>query len=177
MPEKFPTTLVVGLVVAVAIGAGAYLWLGTGDDAPADSLQTSGSGNLPDDSMTGSSENIDTSMILVQLNELQGFEINTDTFNSEAFLSLEDYSVTISDQPVGRENPFIPSNLQQGSSVSPNTNAVNQQTIDIFDIGDDDGDDEDNGEEDETNEEDSVSDATSSVSEEDTEGSTTTEEN
>lgn len=170
MPEKFPTTLVVGLVVAVAIGVGAYFWLGAGDAAPADSLQTTSSGNLPDDSMTGSAESIDTSMILVQLNELQSFEIDTEIFNSETFLSLEDYSVTISDQPIGRENPFIPSNFQQGSSVSPNTNAVNQQPIDIFDT---DEEDEEEGEGADDDEED----ATSSPQTDEAENSTTTDDN
>lgn len=141
MPENFPTKLVVGLVVAVVAGVGAYLYFGTGSTAPNDSLQTSGSGNPPDDAMTSETEEVDTDLILAQLTRLKNIKIDTDVFDSDAFLSLRDISVTISDQPVGRENPFIPSDFtQQGSSVSPNLNTVNQRPLDIFDEDEEDDD-------------------------------------
>lgn len=132
MSEKFPTTLVVGLVVAVAIAAGAYFILGS-DGSPADSLQTIVSGNLPSDSLTATGEDVDTTAILVQLNQLRNIEINTNTFDTETFLSLRDYSVTIAEQPIGRQNPFIPSTFsQQGSPISLNMDAVSQQQLEIF---------------------------------------------
>ena len=52
--------------------------------------------------------------ILTLLSELQDIELRSEIFESQAYESLVDFSVEIVPEPVGRENPFLPS---EGSSL------------------------------------------------------------
>lgn len=159
MLENFPTKLVGGIVLLAVLGIGAYFFLGIGQPAEPNTLQTASS---TPGSTAGGEEQINTEEILVQLNRLRGININTDMFNSEAFLSLKDFSVTITDQPIGRENPFIPSTyVPSGSTIVPNSDPANPQPLDMLEDG-------------ATSSEES---ATSSDESDDTEQATTTNDN
>lgn len=135
MPENIPTKLIGGIVLAAAIGVGAYLWLGTGTPEPT-SLQTDG------DTTAGNQarDTVDTQEILTQLNRLRAIDMDTSVFNSPAFLSLQDFAISISEQPIGRENPFIqPASTIQGTVISPNT-PVNQRPLDQYNSEDEEAD-------------------------------------
>jgi|GEM_PF-922022 hypothetical protein len=112
MSDKFPTKLIVGLVVAAAIGAGAYFWLG-GDGAGLMSLQTE-NGDEEDAAL-----DINTDQVLQQLNRLGGLTIQSEVFESDVYFSLQDFGISITDQPIGRENPFTPpGNIPGGIIIS-----------------------------------------------------------
>ncbi|MEX2514678.1 MAG: hypothetical protein WD335_00935 [Candidatus Paceibacterota bacterium] len=125
MPENIPTKLIIGLVVAAAIGVGVYFWLGTGD-AGSMSLQT----NNNQSNATETVDAIGTSEVLAQLNRLQNININTNIYQSDIYLSLEDFGISITEQPIGRENPFIsPASNIQGGIIFPSPTQPTQQSV------------------------------------------------
>jgi hypothetical protein len=48
------------------------------------------------------------SRVLVLLNQINSLKIDSSIFGSATYRSLVDYSITIPEQPVGRQNPFAP---------------------------------------------------------------------
>jgi len=90
------TIIIIGVVVLVLIFG--YLYM-TGTSTP----KTSGNLIPGSDSFggVGSAE-------LSLLNQMKFFRIDATLFKDPAYLSLLDYSVTISPQGVGRPNPFAP---------------------------------------------------------------------
>ncbi|MBX4197814.1 hypothetical protein KW782_00570 [Candidatus Parcubacteria bacterium] len=42
------------------------------------------------------------------INKIEALKLDNSILNDEAFMSLEDYSVLIEKEPVGRPNPFAP---------------------------------------------------------------------
>jgi len=46
--------------------------------------------------------------ILALLSDLKSLQLNNDIFSNKAFRSLEDFSLPISSEPKGRNNPFAP---------------------------------------------------------------------
>lgn len=128
MSQKIPKKLIGGLIGIVIILAGAYLLLGGSVDSGG-SLETSTSSVSEQAMAVG---NVDTSEVVDQLNSLQSISIDPDFFNSQAFLSLEDFGVTISPQEVGRENPFIPPSYSPtGDIITPNDGEIEQQPIEV----------------------------------------------
>lgn len=113
MSENFPTKLIVGLVLAAAIGAGAYFWLSSGGGGIM-SLQTGGNGE------EDMELDVNTEEVLQQLNRLRGLTIQSDIFQSDIYYSLQDFGISITEQPIGRENPFIspPGNIPGGLIIS-----------------------------------------------------------
>jgi len=57
---------------------------------------------------------------LALLNRLSGINLDGKVFNTAAFKSLQDFSVVILPQPVGRDNPYLPT----GSTVVTTTKPV-----------------------------------------------------
>ena len=71
------------------------------------------SGGISDSSLlqpnnSDSEADIRSARVLSLLNQVNNLEIKTDVFKSAAYQSLQDYSVDIPKQPVGRANPFAP---------------------------------------------------------------------
>ena len=71
--------------------------------------------------------------LLVLLNRLKGITLDGRIFSSEAFKNLEDRTVTIVPQPVGRNNPYLPTTAgkvikntttKTSSSKSPTTQFI-----------------------------------------------------
>jgi len=52
--------------------------------------------------------NVVGAQVLTLLNQIQSLRINTTLFKSAAFQSLQDYSVQVPPQNIGRPNPFAP---------------------------------------------------------------------
>ncbi|MFA6338448.1 MAG: hypothetical protein WCW87_00065 [Candidatus Paceibacterota bacterium] len=108
--KKFKN-LIIG-VVAVIILFMAYLYFFPKKDASSSDL-------LVSQNQTDQSQIAEGQEILSQLNNLSKISLDTSIFQSEIFMSLSDFSVTIPDQPVGRRNPFLP--IGQGEAIAPST--------------------------------------------------------
>ena len=61
------------------------------------------------------------SRVLVLLNQINSLKIDSSIFAGDAYRSLVDYSNTIPEQPVGRQNPFAP---LPGSAPAPKTTST-----------------------------------------------------
>lgn len=130
MFESIPKKLIGGLIGIAIILVGAYFLLGGAADTGG-SLETSTSTASEE---TGSTGTVDTSEVVNQLNNLQSISIDPEFFNSQAFLSLEDFGVTINPQEVGRDNPFIPPSYSpSGDIIVPNDGEVEQQPVEADD--------------------------------------------
>ena len=91
--SKLKTYGTIAIVVLVFVLV--YFYVSGG--SPSSSTLTQGSG----DGAIGSSE-------LSLLNQVNSLKIDTTLFSDPAFLSLQDYSVAITPENVGRPNPFAP---------------------------------------------------------------------
>lgn len=132
--KKFPTKLVVGGIAIVAVLTALYIFVFSGgQSAGTDSTLLVSTSTETGNTVTGSDgvTAVDTDRILRQLNDLRRIRINTDLFNSQAFLSLVDFSITINPQPIGRDNPFLPSTYTPtGPSIVPRENPAIPQPLD-----------------------------------------------
>jgi len=101
--------LLAGVIIVLLVGAYFVFFKSeepTGDDAL---LETSGpllgGVPVPGSEMGGVAAGADLLPFLLQLNSLK---LDGSLFKDPVFLSLEDYTVIIPEQPVGRPNPFEP---------------------------------------------------------------------
>ena len=85
-------------LIVIAIASLVYFY-GIGGDQ-------SGSGLL--ESQARPEADIISGRILSLLNQIQELKIDNKLFSSAAYQSLQDYSVIIPEQNVGRPNPFAP---------------------------------------------------------------------
>ncbi len=51
---------------------------------------------------------LETQMLLAQLNELKEFNVRADIFSDPLFLSLKGFRLDLGEEPSGRANPFAP---------------------------------------------------------------------
>jgi hypothetical protein len=102
-PSKMKTygTIVIVVLAFVLI----YFYMSGGSSSPAAGTLTAGSTY----GAVGSSE-------LSLLNQVRSLKIDTALFKDPIFLSLQDYSVSIPPENVGRPNPFAP---LPGEAVKP----------------------------------------------------------
>ncbi len=100
---KIIVAISIGIVVVVA----GYFYM------------TSGSAPSSDQGVVAvSSDDIQNQIgkqLLSTLDNIKGITLDKDFVESPLFLSLQDFSIPISPQPVGRTNPFAP----VGGSVAP----------------------------------------------------------
>lgn len=98
--------VLVVIIIAVILGA-YYMFAKSGDDVNDDALLVAEYQMGPDGTALS-----DTGMIgqdlLNLLNELESIELDDSIFSNEIFTSFEDYTIEITAQPVGRDNPFAP---------------------------------------------------------------------
>lgn len=98
MKIKIPTVsknkiLLIALVIVSAVGF--YLFKGDKEE-PLTTAVTGGAGTIGQE-------------LIIELNRLKGLRsIRSDIFKDNAFISLEDFTQTVTAQPLGRENPFAP---------------------------------------------------------------------
>ena len=90
----FITLAIIGLV---ALGLFFY-FAGDPSNDPMSALETT---EVADAQIVGS-------RVLGLLNRINSLQIDKTIFESAAYMSLVDYTITIPEQPVGRENPFAP---------------------------------------------------------------------
>lgn len=87
--------MIIGVVILVILAFG-YFYM-SGDTAPAD-----------ESTLQVQVANTDGARILSLLHQIRSLKIDTSIFSSDAYESLEDYSVAIPETAVGRANPFAP---------------------------------------------------------------------
>ncbi|MFA6404840.1 MAG: hypothetical protein WCW03_02465 [Candidatus Paceibacterota bacterium] len=69
----------------------------------------SGTPDIEDQTMLQMTNAEETGMdVLSLLNQIQSLRIDSEFFDSTVYKSLQDYSVAIPTQDVGRDNPFAP---------------------------------------------------------------------
>jgi hypothetical protein len=67
-----------------------------------------GQSSLLTTSQSSAGENADGTQVLALLNRLQAIKLDGKIFTDPNFLSLQDWSVSITAQEVGRVNPYLP---------------------------------------------------------------------
>ncbi|MEW5908149.1 MAG: hypothetical protein AB1643_03185 [Patescibacteria group bacterium] len=108
------TKILIIILIIILIGAGIYYFTSDNKD---ESAVTSNVAVITENGNTGPlSETETTKMnipeegknILNLLNQIKGVILDTDFFQSSAFKNLIDFSVELTSQPLGRDNPFAP---------------------------------------------------------------------
>ncbi len=64
----------------------------------------------------------DAAIIISNLNRLQGIDLDTSFFKDSSYKSLQDFNVEVTQQPIGRSNPFLPA----GGSVGQQSQAASK---------------------------------------------------
>ncbi|MBU6427340.1 hypothetical protein KGQ27_03875 [Patescibacteria group bacterium] len=95
-PSSKKTWIWMAIIVIVALIA-YFLFFSGAPSSSSQSLLQTGSG----------SDAVGT-QVLGLLNQIQALQIDASLFQSQAYRSLQDYSVAIPPQNVGRNNPFAP---------------------------------------------------------------------
>lgn len=122
MDKKNIVTIVI-IVVASLLIVGAFIYFGRPGSVIQSGLSSPGS-PMPATTQGLSSE------LLRALSSLESLTLNTDLFKDSAFTNLVDYSKDIKDEPVGRDNPFMPVGTESSSGTQTNNQSV--QPISIF---------------------------------------------
>ncbi len=99
MDSKNIQAIVIIITLVLFVG-GAYLYF-SGSGAPITSDLTA---VAPD----ASGQQVLSKQLLSALSSLSSLKLNTDFFKDKAFNSLVDYSEAIKEDPLGRDNPFLP---------------------------------------------------------------------
>ena len=97
------------IVIVILVFTLVYFYMSGGSSSALDNSGTLSAGSAY--GSVGSSE-------LSLLNQVRSLKIDTALFKDPVFLSLQDYSVAIPTENVGRPNPFAP---LPGESVKPST--------------------------------------------------------
>lgn len=117
MSKDMLKKLIGGAVALILIGVGVYYMISSQSVNTDSNLLVSSStasGN------TAAGAQVDTRKIIQQLNQLREIDMDTDIFNTPTFLSLQDPTIELRSQPIGRENPFVPPTyVQQDSPLIP----------------------------------------------------------
>lgn len=113
------TKLVSGLVLIIVMLAGGYFLLQQSDGALVSSSMLPGGGI----GQSTSSPEIDLAQdqTLQRLNRLEDIDINADFLSAGIFESFESFGISIQSQPVGRDNPFSPSQVSEPAEINGNT--------------------------------------------------------
>lgn len=99
MNKDFIKNIVITIVIIIVVFALYFFFFrgnGTSDDS-----------GLSVESVVGNSSTVDKSLITLLL-EMKSVKLDEEFFSSAVFQSLNDYSIKIEPQEVGRTNPFAP---------------------------------------------------------------------
>jgi len=108
--SKTSTSAIIIIVIIIVVALAAYFYYEGGNNTASSSLESVPAG-------TGSGEI--GSRVLVLLNQIRDLKIDASLFSDPAFLALQDYSIQIPQQNVGRLNPFAPiSGMRVASSTA-----------------------------------------------------------
>jgi hypothetical protein len=92
----------IAVIIIVLVAAGLYFYYqGVPNDSAISSLESSASPGSSDAQAIGN-------RVLILLNQINSLKIDESLFNSTAYKSLVDYTITVPQQNVGRPNPFAP---------------------------------------------------------------------
>ena len=108
----FQRNVIIAVVLLLILGGIGYFALGESESASLQST-TDQSGTS-----TTATTSVQSQEIVEKLSRLEKINLNQSFLSSPAFRSLSDYSITIKEQPVGRENPFIPALNQTPAKVT-----------------------------------------------------------
>lgn len=98
------------IIGAISFGYFQFFGLARGQEAPVNNSSFAEVNTGTDGEVVGA----DISALLVQINALK---IDSVLFEDQSFKSLEDYTVLIPSQALGRENPFSPIGGKSGVSI------------------------------------------------------------
>jgi hypothetical protein len=104
----------IALIVIVVLAAGAYFYFqGNPSNSAISSLESVISPASSDAREVGN-------RVLILLNQINALNIDETIFESPAYKSLVDYTITVPEQNVGRPNPFAP--IAGSASTRASTN-------------------------------------------------------
>jgi flagellar basal body-associated protein FliL len=98
-PSSNKKTLIIGIIIVVVL-AGGWYFFSKGSSSPSTSQLISSTSNDANATVGASVLNV--------LNSVSSIKIDASFFNTPAYQSLVDYSITVPPQAVGRPNPFAP---------------------------------------------------------------------
>lgn len=100
--QKYKKLLIAaGVIIVLALGYSFF----AGEDIPDGLTSQSAGGIAPEEGGD----------LIALLAELKSIDLDTSILQNQTFLTLQDFSVSLSPEPVGRANPFAP--LGTGNSV------------------------------------------------------------
>ena len=103
------TTTVVIIVVAASLIIGFFIYFGRSRSPVSSGLRV----DLPNNSVN---QPILSRELLSALASVNDLKLDPTFFNDTAFASLIDYSKDLRDDPLGRDNPFLPVGASVGAS-------------------------------------------------------------
>lgn len=110
------------LAAAALIIAGA-LWYGFSGSTSSAVLGTEGA---------GTAVNAEDQDLVATLLKLRSVDLSGTIFQSEAFLGLKDFSTEITDEPIGRADPFAPLSESAPASAQPASGSGNSGDTGLF---------------------------------------------
>lgn len=126
------TSTIIGAVLTILLLGGiGYVYYTNSGDLP------STSSILPSDSLvteTATTTDPGQDQTLQRLNRLENISIDTEFLSSQTFRSFENFGIEIQSQPVGRNNPFTPPEVQipviinDNETQLPETGAASQSS-------------------------------------------------
>lgn len=111
------TTKIISVVILVLVLGGAgFLYYSQSSNILSAGSVLSGTNSL--NSPTSTPPGPARDQTLQRLNRLEDIDINTEFLSAQTFTSLENFGISIQSQPVGRDNPFIPSEVQIPATIT-----------------------------------------------------------
>lgn len=112
------------IVVIAAIGFLLYKYFLSSKEVTSPLVSSNSGGVLPSDGGVSSAD-LNNEFLDLLLN-MKNIDLDTSIFQEQAFQNLQDFSVTVTQEPSGRSNPFAPigeegTAVSQGFSVSTNS--------------------------------------------------------
>lgn len=105
--QKYKKLLIVaGVIIVLALGYSFF----SGNDVP-EGLTSQAVGSAPQEGGD----------LIALLAELKSIELDTSLLQNPTFLTLQDYSVSLSPEPIGRPNPFAPLGIGSTSASASTT--------------------------------------------------------
>lgn len=108
------TKIISGVVLVVILAGAGYLYYADTGGALLSTSALPGSDSATTSSATGPERD----QTLQRLNRLEDISINTDFLSAQVFTSFKNFGISIQSQPVGRENPFIPPEVQIPATIT-----------------------------------------------------------
>ncbi len=108
--------IISGVVLIIILAGVGYLYYADTGGAPLSTSALPGSSSATTSPATGPERD----QTLQRLNRLEDIDINTEFLSAQVFTSFENFGIAIQSQPVGRDNPFTPPQVQIPATITEN---------------------------------------------------------